>query len=216
MTRFILYLYAISFLYEVYRMNSGSYEQKTAESTKNHERIFLRAGINRFPERLKEAMEAAGVVSNVQLARHTELSESTIRKYLKGDTYPTLDRLALLSDACSCSPAWLATGEGDAKYQTSLHTEDLVNKNDASPSEIDRILSYLSEEQKEKFLKVIYTKGIGAILRLDDGVDSQFLSLPEDEKERLLRLNEQVKKGASITSEVSNQNDPTQQKTGSS
>lgn len=195
-------------------MNSASYEKKTVEAGKNHERIFISSGINRFPERLKGAMEKAGIVSNVQLGRQTELSESTIRKYLKGETYPTLDRLAVLADACKCSAAWLATGEGDIQPSDDNINERFANKDEVVGAELERILSYLSAEQKEKFMKVIYTKGTAAILRLDDDLDSQFLSLPEDEKTRLLRLHEQVKKGASIPSEEHEINTPAHSRTG--
>lgn len=190
-------------------MNSDSYGQKTASTEKNHERIFLRSGINRFPERLKEAMSKAGISSNVQLGRQTELSEATIRKYLKGETYPTLDRLALIAEACSCSMAWFLTGEDDGQNKTIEINEGFVYNCSAQGAELDRILSYLTVEQREKFMKVLYTKGTAAILRLDDDLDSQFLSLTEDEKTRLLRLNEQVKKGASIPSEEDNLTDPT-------
>jgi transcriptional regulator with XRE-family HTH domain len=195
-------------------MNSESYEQKTDSVAKNHERFLLRSGINRFSERLKEAMDAANIASNVQLARQTELSESTIRKYLKGETYPTLDRLALLAEACSCSASWLATGEGETKQRDNVIAESLVYKCERVGAEVDKILSYLSTEQQDKFLKVIYTRGIGAILRLDDDLDSQFLALPEDEKERLMRLNEQVKKGASVDSDKDEVSNPAQTGTG--
>lgn len=195
-------------------MNSESYEQKTDSVAKNHERFLLRSGINRFSERLKEAMETANIASNVQLARQTELSESTIRKYLKGETYPTLDRLALLAEACSCSASWLATGEGETRQQENIIPEPLVYKSEVVGAEIDKILSYLSPEQQDKFLKVIYTRGIGAILRLDDDLDSQFLALSEDEKARLLRLSEQVKKGASVGSEEDELTNPAQPRTG--
>lgn len=195
-------------------MNSETYEQKTDSVEKNHERFLLRSGINRFSERLKEAMEAANIASNVQLARLTELSESTIRKYLKGETYPTLDRLALLAEACSCSASWLATGEGETRQQINDVTEALVYKCEAVGPEVDKILSYLSPEQQNKFLKVIYTRGIGAILRLDDDLDSQFLALSEDEKARLMRLNEQVKKGASVDSDKDEVTNPAPTGTG--
>ncbi|MGC0197994.1 helix-turn-helix domain-containing protein [Enterobacter cloacae complex sp. 2025EL-00064] len=195
-------------------MNSETYGQKTDNVAKNHERFLLRSGINRFSERLKEAMEAANIASNVQLARQTELSESTIRKYLKGETYPTLDRLALLAEACSCSASWLATGEGDTRLQINDAAESLVYKCERVGPEVDKILSYLSPEQQDKFLKVIYTRGIGAILRLDDDLDSQFLALSEDEKARLMRLNEQVKKGASVDSDKGEVTNPAPTGTG--
>ena len=38
------------------------------------------------------------------------LSEATLRSYLSGDTYPTLDRLELISSAANVDPEWLAFG----------------------------------------------------------------------------------------------------------
>lgn len=188
-------------------MNSISYREKTAGNGKDRDQFFVRHGINRFPDRLKEAMKAAGIPSNNQLAKSTELSEATIRKYLKGETYPTLDRLALLADACGCSLSWLASGDGDTECGMINKTENLEYNNEPRASEIENVLSYLTNEQRVKFLKVIYTKGVTAILSLDDAFDSQFLALPDSEKERLLALHE-AKKGAPEGSEVTEQHSP--------
>tara|TARA_B100000029_G_scaffold484253_1_gene536249 strand:- start:298 stop:873 length:576 start_codon:yes stop_codon:yes gene_type:complete len=38
------------------------------------------------------------------------LSEATLRSYLSGDTYPTLDRLELISSAANVDPEWLVFG----------------------------------------------------------------------------------------------------------
>ncbi|NJD00363.1 helix-turn-helix domain-containing protein [Candidatus Erwinia dacicola] len=182
-------------------MNSISYRGKTADKAKDREQFFVRYGINRFSDRLKEAMKTAGIPSNNQLAKDTELSEATIRKYLKGATFPTLDRLALLAGACGCSLAWLASGDSGTESNAKNKDEKLKYNNDTRVSEVENILSYLTHEQRVKFLRVIYTKGIAAILSLDDAFDAQFLALPDSEKERLLALHE-AKKGGSEGSEV--------------
>lgn len=64
--------------------------------------------ISRFKVRLKEAM---GSESNNSFASRCGLSEATIRKYLTGKSYPTLDSLFALSSACGKSISWLATGQ---------------------------------------------------------------------------------------------------------
>lgn len=189
-------------------MNSIGYRDKTADKAKDREQFFARYGINRFSDRLKEAMKTAGIPSNNQLAKDTELSEATIRKYLKGETFPTLDRLALLADACGCSLAWLASGDGDIECDAKNKDETLVHNDESKVSEVENILSYLTYEQKVKFLRVIYTKGIAAILSLDDAFDAQFLALPDSEKERLMALHE-AKKGASESSPVDSATNPT-------
>jgi len=43
-------------------------------------------------------------------ARKAQLSEGAIRSYLSGETFPTLDRLALISAAAGVDPQWLAFG----------------------------------------------------------------------------------------------------------
>lgn len=194
-------------------MNSKSYKEKTTENGKDRERFFLRYGINRFPERLKEAMRRADIPSNNQLAKVTELSEATIRKYLKGETYPTLDRLASLADACRCSLAWLASGDDDRPQNETHFNDPLVNNNDSVPQEFTRVLSYLTEEQIKRFLKVIYTRGIDTILQLDGDLDTQLAALPFEEKERLLALHE-AKKGASEGSDKNDLGDPTHRHAG--
>lgn len=191
-------------------MNSISYREKTADGAKDREQFFVRYGINRFPDRLREAMKIAEIPSNNQLAKITELSEATIRKYLKGETYPTLDRLALLADACSCSLSWLAAGDGDTEGFSIKKNESHGYNNDRRVSEVENILSYLTDEQKVKFLRVIYTKGVAAILSLDDAFDAQFLALPDSEKERLMALHE-AKKGASEGGELGSSQNPEQE-----
>lgn len=153
-------------------------------------------------------MKAAGIPSNNQLAKDTELSEATIRKYLKGETYPTLDRLALLADACACSMSWLASGEGSLSGRHEHIDEDMLHIHEPQRSEIDNILSYLTIEQKVKFFKVIYTKGVAAILSLDEDFDSRLMALTDEEKERLLALHE-AKKGAPVASENNTLTDST-------
>lgn len=182
-------------------MNSDAYKDKAGDKPKDREQFFVRYGINRFPHRLKEAMKTAGIPSNNQLAKDTDLSEATIRKYLKGETYPTLDRLALLAEACGCSLSWLASGCSEGGNEIEYKNDNLVYKDENKVSEVENILSYLTNEQKVKFLRVIYTKGVSSILSLDDALDAKFLALPESEKERLFALHE-AKKGASEGSEV--------------
>ncbi|WP_321532307.1 XRE family transcriptional regulator [uncultured Desulfuromonas sp.] len=62
-----------------------------------------------FPERLLEALKG---ISNRSFAERCGISEGTVRRYLKGDGFPTLDTLEKMAhEADVCFP-WLATGEG--------------------------------------------------------------------------------------------------------
>ncbi|HGV9304567.1 helix-turn-helix domain-containing protein [Vibrio fluvialis] len=75
---------------------------------KNADHIFEREAIMRFPERLKEAIGTLSVRAFAQKCGH---SESGLRKYLAGETYPPLDKLASIAEAADVSVEWLVTGE---------------------------------------------------------------------------------------------------------
>lgn len=62
-----------------------------------------------FWDRLKSAV---GPQSNRALAEKCDVSEGTIRRYLRGETYPSLDTLRAIAEATDCNLAWLASGEG--------------------------------------------------------------------------------------------------------
>jgi transcriptional regulator with XRE-family HTH domain len=63
--------------------------------------------ITGFAERLRQAI---GPRSQSLFAQQCGLSEGVIRSYLRGDTYPTLDRLTVLAEAGGARLEWLATG----------------------------------------------------------------------------------------------------------
>ena len=63
--------------------------------------------IDSFGGRLKVAMNG---VSPRAFAQQCDMSEGALWSYLRGSTFPTLDRLDRLAKACGRSPAWLAFG----------------------------------------------------------------------------------------------------------
>lgn len=63
----------------------------------------------RFPERLKEAIGTLSVRAFAQKCGH---SESGLRKYISGETFPPLDKLASIAEAADVSVEWLVTGDG--------------------------------------------------------------------------------------------------------
>ncbi|OSM04878.1 helix-turn-helix domain-containing protein [Magnetofaba australis] len=70
--------------------------------------------LRQFAERLREAI---GNESVRGFARECGLSEGVLRNYLRGSTYPTLDRLAAIAAAANVDLSWLATGIGDSSPQ---------------------------------------------------------------------------------------------------
>ncbi|MBF0154541.1 MAG: helix-turn-helix transcriptional regulator [Magnetococcales bacterium] len=65
--------------------------------------------IGRFPNRMKQAI---GSEKTRSFGRRSGLSETVIRKYLGGVTFPSLDRLDAIAKAANVNLLWLATGEG--------------------------------------------------------------------------------------------------------
>ena len=63
--------------------------------------------IEGFSSRL---LAVIGEESVRSFARKSGFSEGVIRNYIHGDTYPTLDRLAVLATVGGCSVEWLAVG----------------------------------------------------------------------------------------------------------
>jgi len=81
-----------------------------------------------FPARFGKVVQRRGVRA---FARSAELSEGVIRKYMNGESYPTLDRLEKIAIAAGVSLTWLATGEepplvGVEFDQTSARIEALA------------------------------------------------------------------------------------------
>lgn len=63
-----------------------------------------------FAERLKSVI---GECSMTAFANRCNLSESAIRKYIRGDSEPTLPNLLVIAKVGNVSLSWLATGEID-------------------------------------------------------------------------------------------------------
>ncbi|BEP87962.1 hypothetical protein GmRootV512_29640 [Variovorax sp. V512] len=66
-------------------------------------------GCQGFPARLSRVVQVDGVRA---FARGAGLSEGVVRKYLNGESFPTLDRLEKIAGTAGVSLGWLATGEG--------------------------------------------------------------------------------------------------------
>jgi transcriptional regulator with XRE-family HTH domain len=64
--------------------------------------------------RLNDAMEKAGIPSQWELARRSNVSQPTVNRILKGigRTAPTSATIAALATACNVSMEWLLEGKG--------------------------------------------------------------------------------------------------------
>lgn len=110
----------------VFEMKSGTYEEKSLECEKNPEGIFLGMRKIPFAERLKEAIGEETVRS---FSRKCGLSEATLRDYLKGASYPTIDRLQKIASTAMMPMTWFideafAVNEMPASYMADTGFSD--------------------------------------------------------------------------------------------
>lgn len=63
--------------------------------------------VQTFKNRLTEIMQGDSVSV---FAKKCNMSETVIRDYLSGKTFPSLSRLATIAESCNVSYCWLATG----------------------------------------------------------------------------------------------------------
>ncbi|MFZ4221013.1 helix-turn-helix domain-containing protein [Enterobacter ludwigii] len=186
---------------------SDTYEEKTVDSNKNRDRFFIRYGINRFGERLKQAMEEKGITSNVKMGELCSMSDTVIRNYLIGKTYPTLDRLSSIAFALGCSPVWLMSGINEQPREI----EDKIDESNKKNTNLSgSVLDMLSQEQRDVLTKAILEHGVvGIIAALNGMADlADFMQMTEAERAQTLRLFNQVKKGATGGSDVDTANNP--------
>ncbi|MGK5615926.1 helix-turn-helix domain-containing protein [Proteus mirabilis] len=135
------------------------YNEKSDNKSKIRDRIISSTSIIRFGERLKQAMNG---MTNVELAKRTGMSEATIRKYIAGKIFPTIDSLAIVADACGVSFAWLAFG--DTQEQNNNHGNNVLK--DDFDKELLMAFNRLSTEERELIVNYIYREGINNLVRI--------------------------------------------------
>lgn len=78
----------------------------------------INKSVQNFKNRLAEVMQGDSVST---FARKCGMSETVIRDYLSGKTFPSLNRLANIAEKCKVAYCWLATGH---------NLEDINNSED--------------------------------------------------------------------------------------
>lgn len=161
---------------------------KTDDVAKNRERFISMPGINRFSERLKIAM---GSMTNVALASECGMSESAVRSYLKGRSYPGIDKIQAIAKACDAPMGWLITGDGFADVCDHVAT--------FSDDKLAGVIEVMSREQRQQLAQVIVQHGISGIMQSLQNIEliAEFSLLPESERRQLMQLHSEIKKGAS-------------------
>lgn len=173
--------------------------EKTSAVRKNRERFIDMPGINRFCERLEIAMEG---LSNVALASSCGISESAIRSYLKGRSYPAIDKIEAIAKACDAPMEWLITGKQNEQ------SNDLVAT--FSDSGVLNLITLMGEEQQQRLVWAVVEHGISGIIAALNGMAAidEFMLIPESDRERVLRLYKQLKEGDSESDRGSAQDHP--------
>lgn len=137
-----------------------------------HDRTFHNEQIVRFGERLEKAM---GGLNKSEIARRSGLSEASVRKYLRGDSYPTIDSAARVADACGVSLMWLLTGE-QPQGDDSNNYENIEQKfdcNDDSVALIVSLLGFVSSKDRKALAIAASEIGVKGILnRLATSVET--------------------------------------------
>ncbi|EFE7550139.1 TPA: helix-turn-helix transcriptional regulator [Escherichia coli] len=137
-----------------------------------HDRTFHNEQIVRFGERLEKAM---GGLNKSEIARRSGLSEASVRKYLRGDSYPTIDSAARVADACGVSLMWLLTGEqpqGDDSNNYE-NTEPKFDCDDDSVALIVSLLGFVSSKDRKALAIAASEIGVKGILnRLATSVET--------------------------------------------
>ncbi|EEO3128334.1 helix-turn-helix transcriptional regulator [Salmonella enterica] len=151
------------------------------------DRTIARTEIVRFGERLREAMKG---MSNVELAKRSGLSEGAIRKYIKGESYPSIDNAALVAESCGVSLIWLLCGievRGDS-YSDTSEGIDTSNKDSEDFRDLLTIFKSLSITERKSLVHLLGRKGSEFLTQLLDEENICLLQLSGDKREAALLL----------------------------
>ncbi|HGY4723317.1 TPA: helix-turn-helix domain-containing protein [Citrobacter amalonaticus] len=141
---------------------SDRYKKNDEKEAKKTNRFFLEEEINRFGKRLEEAM---GGESKTAFAKKCGISDTVIGKYLRGESYPSINKLPAIANACGKSMNWLIIGRDDA--QGTVNKTD-INSQGATEDELTNwwvmIFKSLTDSERKKAINLFQRHGISALL----------------------------------------------------
>jgi len=105
--------------------NTEAYIEKSVDFGKNPQGIFLNKQIIPFGMRLKSVI---GDMPIREFSRKFGLSDKTLRDYMQGKSYPTLDRLGFIALASGKTVEWLATGKEELDYAYDPNSQLDINE----------------------------------------------------------------------------------------
>ncbi|WP_370558594.1 helix-turn-helix domain-containing protein [Edwardsiella tarda] len=147
-------------------LETDSYDEKSVEVENHDARIIADEGIIHFGSRLQILI---GEQSYRAFADKCGMSEKVIRNYVKGVTYPSLDRLASIAKACDVSIEWLAFGtscEDKNTVNMTLPPEDSVQiPAPQSPDILQFMLNSITPEDRNQLITSLCNIGIKGVLQ---------------------------------------------------
>lgn len=122
--------------------------------------------ISKFGERLKIAMNG---MSNNAFAKRCGWNEKVIRNYLNGESYPAIDRLAVIVNVSGCSISWLVAGECDDILDIfTNYNSGVLSPVPATPEQQKMwkdILDKMTQEERKAVIDKIFKYGINELLK---------------------------------------------------
>ncbi|OCG15714.1 hypothetical protein A9G28_01910 [Gilliamella sp. Fer1-1] len=106
--------------------------------------------VKTFKDRLLSSMQGLSVSA---FAKKCDMSETVIRDYLSGKTYPSLTRLEVIAEKCNVSFNWLATGHKLEFVDSKNSDEDIYSENIYRIPVYNKQLPTKEEAQKERFVR---------------------------------------------------------------
>lgn len=130
----------------------------------NSERIFPCGDIVRFKERLVEAMNGE---SSRGFAARCGLSDTVIRNYLSGKTYPSLDRLAMIAEASGKPLVWFIS-DNECEYKSApasqTHTESTSGSEVSLHEKLQSIFNLMSEAEMARAIEMFKLNGLSGLM----------------------------------------------------
>lgn len=159
---------------------------------KNSERTFPCSGIIHFKDRLVEAMAGE---SSRGFAAKCGLSDTVIRNYLSGKTYPSLDRLEMIAKASGKPAIWFISGVSSEDLSSITENKSTHHSAEELHDKLLSILNLMSNNEIERAISVFKHKGLVGLMPLviEDAVST------EGHRE-ILRTSDTVPESAPATS----------------
>ncbi|MEZ3140830.1 helix-turn-helix domain-containing protein [Citrobacter braakii] len=178
---------------------------------KHSEQAFPDEAINSIPERLKllfrgESMRKASARWGV--------SYSTLNNYFARGATPSIEILVKIAAVEGVTLEWLATGKA-TEQNPSINTVGVnqIPETDVYIEQtIDLFLKSLEINQLKAIVSLFFRLGVEGVLarceHVTSPLDYQFMQLSNDDKGRVMRLFEQVKKGADTSGQMNAHSGP--------